>query len=283
MKNRIDHLIGPACLIASVLAGSACHRDSAAPARQEPAPATTKPAAAAASASPAPVHDPSHPPIDCPLAKQGIDPANLKPFEDTEKYIAFLERPDRAAWQKPDAVVSALGLTGKETVVDLGAGSGYFSFRIARALPAGKVVAIDIDPEMIRHIHHKATSEGVANLEAVLGKADDPGLPAGADLVLVCDVLHHVADRVDWLARLVAEMAPGARLVLIEFKEGDLPEGPPEAAKIPRAELIALVTKAGLDLVGEQPDLLPYQTYLLFQKPRTGSAARSGTRSPAAR
>jgi len=70
-------------------------------------------------------HDPSHPPIDCPLRKQGVDPAHLRPFEDTAQYIAFLERPDRATWQKPDAVVAALGLTGKETIVDIGAGSGY--------------------------------------------------------------------------------------------------------------------------------------------------------------
>jgi predicted methyltransferase len=89
------------------------------------------------------------PPIECPLHKQGVDPSHLKPFADVEKYIAFLERPDRAAWQKPDAVVAALGLAGTETVVDLGAGSGYFTFRFARALGAGKVVASDIAPEMI--------------------------------------------------------------------------------------------------------------------------------------
>jgi ubiquinone/menaquinone biosynthesis C-methylase UbiE len=192
---------------------------------------------------------------------------HLKPFEDVEDYIAFLERPDRAAWQKPGAVVAALELKGTETVVDLGAGSGYFSFPLARALPAGKVVAIDIEPEMVRHIHHKAMTEGVNNIEPVLGKADDPGVAAGADLVFMCDVLHHVPTRAAWLAKLTSKMKPGARLVLIEFREGNLPEGPPEAAKIPRAELVKLLTAAGLVLDSEKPDLLPYQTFLVLRNP----------------
>ncbi|MBN2195343.1 MAG: hypothetical protein JW751_21170 [Polyangiaceae bacterium] len=103
-----------------------------------------------ATAAPAsePLHDPAHPPIDCPLRKQGIDPGHLRPFDDIAKYIEFLERPDRAQWQKPDAVVAALDLGGDEVVFDVGAGSGYFSFRFAKAAPQGKVIAGDTEPEM---------------------------------------------------------------------------------------------------------------------------------------
>jgi ubiquinone/menaquinone biosynthesis C-methylase UbiE len=229
--------------------------------------ATPSPAAPESAQNPASAHDPSHPPIDCPLQKAGIDPAHVRPFEDAEKYIAFLERADRAAWQKPDEVVAALGLSGGETVVDLGAGSGYFTFRLAKVLPRGKVIAADTEAEMIRHIHHKAMTEGVQNVQAVLIQPADPGIPAQADLVFVCDVLHHVADRAAWLARLVAEMKVDARLLLIEFKEGPLPEGPPESAKITRAQMLELTTKAGLTLVSERADLLPYQTFLVFRKP----------------
>jgi ubiquinone/menaquinone biosynthesis C-methylase UbiE len=207
------------------------------------------------------------PPIDCPLRKQGIDVSHLRPFEDVEKYIAFLERADRAVWQKPDEVVAALGLKGTETVVDLGAGSGYFTFRLAKALPSGKVVAADTEPEMIRHIHHKAMTEGVRNIEVKLIQQADPAIPAQADMVFVCDVLHHVVDRSAWLGKLGAEMRPGARLVLIEFKEGDLPEGPPESAKITRAHMLELVTKAGFTLTSERADLLPYQSFLVFRTP----------------
>lgn len=235
--------------------------------REQPVVSQPAPAPAVVSSVPAGGHDPAHPPIDCPLRKQGIDPAHLRPFEDVEKYIAFLERPDRAGWQKPDTVVAALGLKGAETVVDLGAGSGYFSFPIARALPTGKVVAIDIEPEMIRYIHHKAMTEGVSNIEPLIGKADDPGLPAGADIVFMCDVLHHIPRRAAWLAKLASQMKPGARLVLIEFKEGKLPEGPPESVKLSRAELVKLMTAAGMVLDHEKPDLLPYQTFLVFRRP----------------
>ncbi|MBI5488260.1 MAG: class I SAM-dependent methyltransferase [Deltaproteobacteria bacterium] len=213
-----------------------------------------------------PVHDPAHPPIDCPLRRAGIDPTNLQPFDEAEKYIAFLERPDRAAWQKPDDVVAALQLAGTETVVDLGAGSGYFTFRLARALPLGRVIAADTEAEMIRHIHHLAMSEGVQNVQAELIPPDDPRIPPDADLVFVCDVLHHVPDRAAWLGRIAAELKPGARLVLVEFKEGDLPEGPPESVKISRARMLELATTAGFDLETERPDLLPYQTFLVFRR-----------------
>jgi SAM-dependent methyltransferase len=236
--------------------------------RREPRPAPAPPApptAAAHKAQPAP--DATAPPIECPLAKHGVHPTHLRPFDDVEKYIAFLERPDRARWQRPDAVVAALGLAGSETIADVGAGSGYFSFRLAAAVPNGAVIATDVEPEMIRHIHHKAMSEGIRNLRVELGKPDDPGVPAAADWVLLCDVLHHVVDRPTWLAKLAGEMKAGARLALIEFKEGPLPEGPPEAAKIAKAELVALVTHAGLRLAADKPDLLPYQSFLVFHKP----------------
>lgn len=80
------------------------------------------------------------PPIECPLHRAGIDPTKLRPFEEVEKYIQFLERADWAQWQKPDEVIKALGLKGTETVADLGAGSGYFTFRLAKALSKGKVI-----------------------------------------------------------------------------------------------------------------------------------------------
>jgi SAM-dependent methyltransferase len=207
------------------------------------------------------------PPVDCPLAKHGVHPGDLRPFKDVEKYIAFLERPERAKWQRPDAVIAALRLGGDETVVDVGAGSGYFSFRFARAVPRGKVVAIDIEPEMVRHIHHQATSEKIANVEAALGKPDDPGIPSGADLVFVCDVLHHVPDAAAWLGKVANGMKSGARFVLIEFKQGKLPQGPPEKLKIPRAKLLSLATFAGLVLDTEKPKLLPHQTFMVFRKP----------------
>lgn len=211
--------------------------------------------------------DPALPGIDCPLRSKGIDPTHLRPFAEVEDYIAFLERPDRALWQRPDEVIKALELEGGETVVDLGAGSGYFSFRLVQQLPRGQVIAKDTEPEMVRHLHHKAQALGICNLRPVLIQPDQPEIPRTADLVLICDVLHHVPDRASWLATVVRQMKAGARLALIEFKEGHLPEGPPEAAKIPGGRLVQLAEAAGLTLIAEKSSLLPYQTFLIFRKP----------------
>jgi 2-polyprenyl-3-methyl-5-hydroxy-6-metoxy-1,4-benzoquinol methylase len=89
---------------------------------------------------------------------------------------------------------------------------------------------------------------------------------ARADLVFLCDVLHHVQAREAWLGRLFAQMRPGARLVLVEFKEGPLPEGPPEAMKILRARQTALVRGAGFELVSEDLALLPYQSLQIYRR-----------------
>lgn len=240
--------------VVSVTAFAACNK------AQAPAP---RPDAAAPAAM---VHDPAHPPIDCPLRKQGIVTEGMKPFEQTEKYIEFLERSDRAAWQKPDEVIKALELEGDETVADLGAGSGYFSFRFAQALPLGRVVAIDVEPEMLRHVHHKSMQAGAKNVEVRAARADDPSVPEKVDLVFVCDVLHHVQNREAWVVKLAGQVASGTRLVVLEFKEGELPEGPPASMKLPGRAVVGLLTGAGFDLVSEKPELLPYQTFLEFRR-----------------
>ena len=207
------------------------------------------------------------PPIECPLRKAGIDKTKLKPFEEVEEYIKFLEREDRAKWQKPEAVVKTLGLKGTETVVDLGSGSGYFTFRLSQAVPEGKVIAIDSQPEMVRHVHRKVLTGEWPNVRAQVGKPNDPGLPPDADFVFVCDVLLHVRQKAAWLKTIHSQMQSGAKLVLIDFQEGDLPEGPPEKMKVPKKEVLRLCKEAGFDLKRDEPDLLPYQEFLVFGKP----------------
>lgn len=126
---------------------------------------------------------------------------------------------------------------------------------------------IDVEPEMIRHIHHKAMSAGVANVEAVLTSFDDPQVFPDSDLVFECDVLHHVRNRAPWLQRIYDALRPGARLVLIEFREGKLPQGPPESVKISKQEMVALVQQVGFHLKEDRDQLLPYQNFLVFVKP----------------
>lgn len=211
-------------------------------------------------------HDPAHPPIDCPFREAGTDHHGHRPFDDVKQYAAFLETPERARWQKPDELVAALGLKGDEVVADVGAGPGYFTFRFAKALPRGKVIASDIEPDMVRLVHHKATSEGISNVQAVLGALDDPKIPSNAGLIFVCDVLHHVQDPVGWLKRMHAEAGAGAKLVVVEFKEGDLPQGPPKSMKISPERVTSLATQAGFEKLSEDTKLLPYQYVLTFRK-----------------
>lgn len=206
------------------------------------------------------------PPIECPLRKQGIDLHDIKPFKEVQKYIEFLERKDRELWQKPDTVIKELSLKGTEKIADVGAGSGYFSFRLSKDLPKGKVYAIDIEPEMIRYIHHKAVSSNIRNIEAVVSTPDSLHIPEDVDLVFICDVLHHIKNREDWLKAVFAQMKNDSKLVLIEFKEGKLPEGPPEDIKIPLEKMISITTNAGFVNLKQTDELLPYQYYLEFKK-----------------
>ena len=205
-------------------------------------------------------------PIDCPLRKKGVVHDHSKPFKHTDKYIDFLEREDRIKWQKPEVVIEALNFSGDEKIADVGAGSGYFSFPFASALPQGKVYAIDIEPEMIRYIHHKAMMNDIENIEAILAEPDDPKIPEDSDIVFICDVLHHIENKSLWLERIYNQMQKGAQLILIEFKEGDLPEGPPEQIKISQTEIIRIVISAGFTRISVDTELLPYQAFLVFQK-----------------
>ena len=226
------------------------------------APAAPQPAALVAGM----VHDPSNPPIDCPLRKQGLDPTKMKPFEQIEAYIQFLDREDRAIWQKPLEVVDAMQLQGNERVLDLGAGSGYFSFPIAQRLTSGRLFAADVEPEMIRHIHHNAMLKGVQNIEVRIIDPQAPQIPENIDVVFMCDVMHHIANPVEWMSGIAKQLPDGAQFHIIEFKQGDIPDGPPEQAKIAPEKLVETAQAAGFQLARRVDGLLPYQYYYVFEK-----------------
>jgi len=109
-------------------------------------------------------------------------------------------------------------------------------------------------------------TEGANNVEVIKSTPDDPKVPADVDLVFVCDVIHHVKDRELWLRKLAVQMKKGSQLVVIEFKEGDLPQGPPAAVKIPKRKLIDMIIEHNFKLNRDKADLLPYQEFLIFIK-----------------
>jgi ubiquinone/menaquinone biosynthesis C-methylase UbiE len=188
--------------------------------------------------------------------------------EDLERYLARLEDPERIAWQKPDEVVAALGLSPGQVACDLGAGPGYFAIRMARAVgPAGRVHALDVEPRMIEILGRRVREAGVANVVAHLAPSgDEAAPPERCDLILLVDTFHHLHDGPGALRRLAARLAPGGRIANVDFHEGELPVGPPPDHKVSRGAFLAAATAAGLEVVREET-FLPYQ-YFVVLRPR---------------
>lgn len=182
-----------------------------------------------------------------------------------EEWAEILERKDRDEWQKPDEVVEALALKAGEDVADIGAGTGYFSARIARAVgPEGKVYAVDIQQDLIDHLAARAEREGLPNLTPTLGTPDDPNLRAGsADLIFICDVAHHIANRQAYYGKLAKALKPGGRIAIVDFYKREFPVGPDAAMKIAKLDMIGELEEAGFELDSEYR-FLPYQYFLVF-------------------
>ncbi len=184
-------------------------------------------------------------------------------FQDAERWAAQFDDPARDAWQKPDEVIRTLAPAPDAVVADIGAGTGYFAVRLARAVPRGRVIGVDIEPDMVDYLEKRARRERLPNLAVQLGAPDDPRLPVKADLVLLVDVYHHIAAREEYFRRLRGSLAPGARLAIIDFRP-DSPYGPPPDMRVPRAQAERELSRADFELVAEH-DFLPYQYFLVLR------------------
>jgi len=163
------------------------------------------------------------------------------------EYAAHLEPADRDEWQQPAALLAAIGVPVGARVADVGTGSGYFLPYLSRAVgPSGAVTAEDIRADFLEFVRARAAREQLDNVEARRGTADDPRLEPGAyDLILFVDTYHHVVDRPVFLAHLARALRPGGRLVIVDFREGTLPVGPPPEHKIALADVEREVRAAG--------------------------------------
>jgi ubiquinone/menaquinone biosynthesis C-methylase UbiE len=184
-------------------------------------------------------------------------------FGDAEKWSHVFDDPERDAWQKPHQVIHALGLAQDAAVADVGAGTGYFSARLANMLKNGRVYAVDIEPGMVKHLAERAKREGLANLVPVAGAAESPRLPAKVDLALFVDVYHHVDHRERYFRELRKSLKPQGRVAIIDFRL-DSPDGPPKEARIAPERVKAEMKEAGYELLAEHP-FLPRQYYLVFR------------------
>lgn len=179
----------------------------------------------------------------------------------------WLERAEREEEEKTSLVLPALTLRAGDTVADVGAGSGYFSWRMARAVgPTGTVYANDIQPEMLEILSTNVASQGVTNVVTVLGTITDPRLPTNAlDLVLMVDVYHEFDHPYEMMQGIVRSLKPGGRVVLVEYRgeEKWVPIKP--SHKMTEAQVKAELALHPLDWV-ETKAILPRQHILIFRR-----------------
>ena len=181
---------------------------------------------------------------------------------DPNAYIGALEDPKRDAYQKPHEVVHALGLKAGEVLADIGAGSGYFTFHLARHVgEKGKVYAVDVSPEMILHLNRRIRQANATNVVTILADPDDPLLPdRSVNRFFICDVWHHVENPTKYLSLMKKMLKPGGEVVMIDFHKKELPFGPPLQMKIAREDLIKQLEENGFRLSKEHT-FLPYQYF----------------------
>ena len=187
-----------------------------------------------------------------------------------ERWLPVLEDADRDVWQRPGEVVELMAIAPGMTVVDLGAGTGYFLPRLAVAVgEAGRVLALDVDPELVAFMTDRAARDGLVQVEARVVAADDPGLEtASVDRVLVVNTWHHLPGRVAYARRLAAGLRTGGAVVVVDL-ELDAPLGPPRDHRLEAEDVVAELESAGF-AARVADESLPYQYVVIGELPSTG-------------
>lgn len=186
----------------------------------------------------------------------------------THDAAGWLTRPERESEEHAVRMLQELGLRPGQVACDLGAGNGYHTLEMAKAVsPGGHAVAIDIQPEMLELLRARAKKAGVTNVETVLGSGSDPKLPAhGCDLVLLADVYHELDDPAGMLGNIKKGLSDQGVVVLLEFRGGDdtVPIKPEH--KMTRAQILLELGENGFELK-RSFDELPWQ-HLMFFRPK---------------
>jgi ubiquinone/menaquinone biosynthesis C-methylase UbiE len=186
---------------------------------------------------------------------------------DLARFVERQLHPGRARWQKPGAVVRALGLRPGQVIVELGPGPGYFTTRLSRAVgPRGHVYAVDPEPTVLEVLRTRLGAAGARNVTPVLGRPDDPCLPARAcELALIVNVYHHMSDRVAFLRRVARVLTPRGHLVNVDWAVRDTPHGPPLGHRVPPEVFLREARRAGFTRVVEYA-FLPYQYFFVLRR-----------------
>ena len=201
------------------------------------------------------------------LLAQGVHPVTGRQIAPVMGHTGadWLDRPEREQEEAPTEAIARLHLRPGDSVADVGAGSGYMTVRLARAVgPTGHVIAVDIQPEMIARLNERVRAEGLTNVTAILGAADDPRLAdASVDLELLVDVYHELSAPQRMVRRLRAALKPGGRLVLLEYRKEDPSIPIREEHKMSVADAKAEIEPEGFTLAEVNEDL-PRQHILIF-------------------
>lgn len=181
--------------------------------------------------------------------------------------VDWMERPEREASELPDRVVRAMELMPSDVVADIGAGTGFFTFRISPEVPHGRVFAVDILPEMLDVIRDRIEMHGAENVVPVLGSTTDPNLPAASvNVALMVDAYHEFSHPYEMMTNIVEALIPGGRVVLVEYREED-----PTLAVGPLHRMSEAQARKEMAAVGlswrETRDILPQQHFMVFEKP----------------
>jgi SAM-dependent methyltransferase len=187
----------------------------------------------------------------------------------------WLERPGREREERTDLLLDNLPLEPGDVAADLGAGTGYFSIPMARRVgPTGRVLAVDIQPEMLSIINDRVAAENLANIDTILAAEDDPRLPQDSvDLLLLVDAYHEFTYPREVMQGAMKGLKPGGRVVLIEYRaENPLVPIKP-LHKMTEAQAIAELEAVGLAWQ-DTLDFLPRQHFLIFRKPEQTATAR---------
>jgi ubiquinone/menaquinone biosynthesis C-methylase UbiE len=188
--------------------------------------------------------------------------------------VAWLERDERERSERPDLLVRNLTLEPDSVVADIGAGSGYFTFRIAPRVPQGKVLAVDVQPEMLDAIERRRDEAEASNVETVQGSTTDPGLPDGqVDAALIVDAYHEFTHPREMMEELFRDLRPGGTLYLVEYRAED-----PDVPILPLHKMTEAQARREMAVVGfewvETLDVLPRQHLMVFRRPEEAQKGR---------
>jgi ubiquinone/menaquinone biosynthesis C-methylase UbiE len=180
----------------------------------------------------------------------------------------WLERPERVEEERTDLLVTELGLRPTDVVADVGAGSGVLSFLMSARVPQGRVLAVDIQPEMLEMLTKAQATRGITNVETVLGTLTDPRLATESiDLALMVDAYHEFSHPYEMMQAIVRALRPGGRVALVEYRAED-----PSVPILPTHKMTQEQAKKEMAAVGlrwlETKSSLPQQHLMLFEKPR---------------